>query len=340
VRPIVLEPNPVRRFYRGGAAIAAFRGIGGWDDFAPEDWVGSTTAVSGDDRQGISRTADGRILREAIGEDPEGFLGPNHVRRFGPDPALLVKLLHAGERLPVHWHPDRTFSRLHLECPFGKTEAWVVVEASPQAAVRLGFRTDTDRSVIERWLEEQDTRSILSSLHRLPVRPGDTVLVPAGTPHSIGEGVLLVELQEPTDFSVLLEWKGFAIDGASQGHLGLGFDVALSSLDDSALAEEDLVRLRGGRERDGERPGVEVLFPPEADPFFRAERIRAGASIPAGFSIVVVVGGSGLLCGEGWPRVPLVRGTTVLVPYGAGECRTEGGAVLIRCMPPDAGGSP
>ena len=61
--------------------------------------------------------------------------------------------------------------------------------------------------------------------------PGDRVLVPAGMPHAIGRGILLVELQEPTDFSVLLEWEGFAIDGRAEGHLGLGFDVALGCVD-------------------------------------------------------------------------------------------------------------
>ena len=57
------------------------------------------------------------------------------------------------------------------------------------------------------------------------------VLVPAGRLHAIGEGVLLLELQEPEDLSILLEWGGFALDGERDGHLGLGFDLALSAVD-------------------------------------------------------------------------------------------------------------
>ena len=69
--------------------------------------MGSTTTIFGEDERGLTLLADGRTLRDAIAADPEGFLGAAHVRRYGPDPALLVKLLDAGERLPVHCHPDR-----------------------------------------------------------------------------------------------------------------------------------------------------------------------------------------------------------------------------------------
>ena len=50
--------------------------------------------------------------------------------------------------------------------------------------------------------------------------PGDRVFVPAGLPHAIGDGILLVELQEPSDLSVLLEWTGFASTGGSEGTSG------------------------------------------------------------------------------------------------------------------------
>ena len=51
---------------------------------------------------------------------------------------------------------------------------------------------------------------MLDALNAVDVQPGDVLFVPAGTPHAIGEGVLLVELQEPSDLSILLEWRGFA----------------------------------------------------------------------------------------------------------------------------------
>lgn len=336
MRPIELGPNPIERFYRGGPAIAGFRGLAPSAERAPEDWVGSATAAFGTRDVGLTRLADGRLLREAFQADPEGFFGPGHAEPLGGDPGLLVKLLDAGERLPVHCHPDRAFARRHLDCPYGKTEAWVVAAtAGPGSLVHLGFRQDQPRETLDAWVARQDRDVLLGSLHALPAAPGDTFLVPAGVPHAIGEGVLIVELQEPTDLSVLLEWEGFDVDGPADGHLGLGFDVALGCVDRSGWDRRGLDRLRSGRP--GDRPGVERLFPAEADPFFRAERIRPGpgARLPAAFCILVVLEGGGVLATARDDRIRLARGATVLVPHAAGETRLEGDLTAIRCLPPE-----
>ena len=341
MRPMKLAANQFRRFYRGGSAIARFRGSAATEEYVPEDWVGSATAAFGSDPDGLSRLPDGRVFRDALAADPEPFLGRAHVERFGADPALLVKLLDAGQRLPVHCHPDREFARRHLDCPFGKTEAWVITEVhSSSPAVHLGFVEEVDRATLAGWVERQETATMLDALHRLAVAPGDAVLVPAGIPHAIGEGVFLVELQEPTDFSVLLEWAGFAIDGRADGHLGLGFDVALQCLDQSGWPPEAVARLRGGR-RNGRRvrPGVDLLLPAEADPFFRAERLRPAADdavqLEQGYGILVVVDGAGRLDTEHGGSVDLRRGDTVLLPFAAGAGAVSGRVEVIRCLPPD-----
>src|SRR5919197_5489370 len=121
MRPMKLHANQFRRFYRGGSAIARFRGAAAAEEDVPEDWVGSATAAFGSDTDGLSRLPDGRLFRDALAADPEPFLGRAHVGRFGADPALLVKLLDAGQRLPVHVHPDDEFAREHLDTKFGKT---------------------------------------------------------------------------------------------------------------------------------------------------------------------------------------------------------------------------
>ena len=64
---------------------------------------------------------------------------------------------------------------------------------------------------------------MLAALHELPVTAGDALLIPAGTLHAIGAGILLLELQEPTDFSVLVEWRRFGVNSGAE-HLGLGWD--------------------------------------------------------------------------------------------------------------------
>jgi mannose-6-phosphate isomerase len=337
LEPIVLGPNQVHRFYRGGPAICELRGTPSEDEYAPEDWIGSATAVFGTDRIGISTLPDGRATPEAMAADPEAFFGSRHAERFGGDPRLLVKLLEAGERLPVHCHPDRSFARRHLDCRWGKTEAWVIVgvrAADPH--VFLGFGREVDPATLSEWVREQRTSAILGAMNRIPVEVGDTVLVPAGTPHAIGEGVFLVELQEPTDLSVLLEWEGFDVDGTRDGHLGLGFDRALSCVDRSGWGPEALRHLLAGRGNAPDRPGVEVLFSWAADPFFRAERVRPGGAslLPAAFSIMVVTAGDGRL-EFGGGTLDLGRGSTVLVPFASGDCRLVGRIEVIRCMPPD-----
>jgi mannose-6-phosphate isomerase len=333
VRPVKLPANQLQRFYHGGARIAAFRGLPGGDDYAPEEWIGSTTTVSGSETLGLSRLPDGQVLRDVILADRERYLGRGHAARFGPDTGLLVKLLDAGERLPVHFHPDRDFAGRQLGSRWGKTEAWIIVDGA--ATVHVGFREEVDRETVAGWVERQEAQAMLDALHALPVEPGDTIYVPAGTPHAIGAGILMVELQEPSDLSVLLEWEGFAIDGAAEGHLGLGFEVALDALDRSAWsAERERVRSRrGGADP---RPGTERLFPEEADAFFRAERIEADgpAPLPAEFSILIVLEGGGeLVAGDG-TRLGLARGETILVPFAAGDCYVEGSVELIRCLPP------
>ena len=104
---------------------------------------------------------------------------------------------------------------------FGKTESWIILEAEPDAAVHVGPREPLDAATVRGWVERQDADEMLAALQRVPVAAGDAVLVPAGTLHAIGAGILLLELQEPTDLSVLVEWKPFGVDDGSE-HLELG----------------------------------------------------------------------------------------------------------------------
>ena len=158
---------------------------------------------------------------------------------------MLVKLLDAGERLPVHVHPDRAWAGRHLGCRYGKTEAWYVVAADEGAQVHLGFRHDVPRAVLAERVERQEGAALLDVMHVRTVSAGDGILVPAGWPHAIGAGILVVEAQEPTDFSILLEWTGFDLDGPAEGHLGLGFDTALGAVDVRGHAPDEVDALVG-----------------------------------------------------------------------------------------------
>jgi mannose-6-phosphate isomerase len=326
--PLKLSPNNFHRFYRGGSGIAEFRDIPFRDRYTPEDWVGSTTSIFGCDGPGLSRLEDGRLLRDSIREDPEAFLGRAHLAIHGADPALLVKLLDPDQRLPVHCHPDRAFARRYLGLRYGKTEAWIVVATrSPDPTVFLGFRGPVGRQRLGAWVDREETDQLLGAVNPVSVKPGDTVFVPAGLPHAVGPGILIVELQEPTDLSILMEWKGLDIDGRRNGHLGLGFETALNAVDRTAWPRERLGELINAG-------AGESLFPQAAEEFFRADRLLGEAELPAEFSILIVTAGEGRLSAADGGGMALRRGDTLLVPYAAGPCRLQGSAAVIRCRPP------
>ena len=320
MRPYTLPPNILRHFYAGGERIAALRGTEP-ADHTPEEWIGAANTTF-DGSRGLSRLPDGRLVRDALAAEPEAFLGVAHARRFGADPALLVKLLDAGQRLPVHFHPGREFAARELGLAHGKTEAWLIVEADPGASVHVGFAREVALDEVRGWMAAQDSGAMLGAMQELPVTAGDAVFVPAGVPHAIGAGILMVEVQEPTDLSVLLEWEGFELT-EDEGHLDLGWDTALRALDRSVWDGPRAAALRG--------PGAgRSLLPSAADPWFRAERVRGGDELDAGFSVLVALSGDGEL-GE----APFGRGTALLVPFDAGPLTLSGDVEAIRCRPPD-----
>jgi mannose-6-phosphate isomerase len=296
----------VYRFYRGGALIDRLRGEPEEDGDFPEDWVGSVTRASNPGRDepeaGLSRLADGRLLKDVVDADPEHW----------GTPQVLVKLLDPAMRLPVHAHPSRAFAREHLGSELGKTEAWIVVATrAPEAEVWLGLRDAAGPAQYRGWIESQDTEALLGSLNRIPVTTGDVLFVPAGVPHAIGAGALIVELQEPTDFSVVCEWSGFPIS-ADDAHLGLGWDCALEALDLRAFAPT-----RG--------------LPPEACAFFEVD----DRAEPAGrFAVLLVLEGEGEIDGQ-----RARAGDAFVVPAAAGEFAVEGNVRVLRCLGPQTGGS-
>jgi mannose-6-phosphate isomerase len=325
-----LDANqPADRFYRGGAKIDAFRRVRRGPDYRPEDWVGSMTPLAGQQQLGLSRLPDGTLLADAVVADAAWWLGDEHLAAFGANTMLLVKLLDAGQRLPVHAHPDDGFSRAHVGRPYGKVEAWYLLEGG---VVHLGLTRDVDPEELRHMVDVQDTTGLLAMLHRRTVRAGDVVFVPAGELHAIGEGVFLLELQQPEDQSILLEWDGFALDGRGEGHLGLGFDVALGAVTTTGRSEREIdawVRAAA------ETPNV---FPTEADPYFRLERhvVAGEAHMEPGFAVVVVESGVLALQPDLGDRCELTAGSTAVIPHGAGRVRLGGVGTLLVCRPPTA----
>ena len=351
--PLRLSPNRVYRFYRGGAQIDAFRGAADPADTEfPEDWVGSTTPAVNPpehtwDGEGLSTVeVDGRswTIAELLAQEPELVAGREIVARYGPTTALLVKLLDAGSRLPIHGHPTREFARHILHSQFGKAEAWVVlatrqIAGQPSPRVWLGFREDVTRDQLADWIGRQDTEAIRAAMNEFEVRAGDAVFVRPGLPHATGAGVFLIEAQEPTDFSVVAEYQGYPIT-PTEAHLGLGWDTMLDCFDRSAVSGTALEGLcpRPVRVAGDEGSGwfEEDLLGDQSHAFFQAHRLTVKGSAPwphAGiYSIIIVTDGQGV-AETAHGRVELRHGDTLAMLAGTAATTISGDLQLVAAMP-------
>jgi len=352
-RPIPLAYNPVQRFYRGGKLVQRFRGLPEpRETDRPEDWVGSCTLASNRDaegrEQGLSEVAlpgVGRTtLQQLVESYPEEMLGAAFLARWGATTGLLVKLLSADQRLPVHAHPSRSFAEQHLGSRFGKTEAWIVLEAEGKGGeppyVGLGFC----QHVTPRWFREtvlrQDTEMLVDAIHRFEVKPGDVFLVSAGLPHFIGPGVLVAETQEPTDFGVLAEWQPF-LAREEDARMGLDWDTALAMFDYTPrdwtiTAGKTRQQPRLLRERGDTREWR--LLGPAAAPYFGATRLDVADELAVEdgrFYVGIVTAGEGSIEGD-FGQEPVKAGDTFACAAALGHRFRAGQAPLrvIRCLGP------
>jgi mannose-6-phosphate isomerase len=339
MQPVSLPANQPQQFYLGGPQIEAFRGepsaarphpsstFPADSARTPEDWIASTLSKFG--------SPDGELLSEAVTAHPEEFFSPAHIAGFGANPALLVKLLDAGERLPVHCHPDRAFAGAHLGSVFGKTEAWIIIgtsDADPH--VYLGFNRDIEPAELSTWFVNQNSAEILGSMNRITVDTGDAIFVPAGTPHAIGAGAFIVELQEPTDFSVMLEWRDFGMPDRREVQLGMSAEVSLQCFNRHQFTDADIATCH--RHAAPNAGGAEPLFPKQAEPFFQAQDIAVTdvIELDAQYAVLIVLEGEGTLTTP-VSELDVHRGSTVLIPYSAGPTTLNGNLHVIRCLPGD-----
>lgn len=182
--------------------------------------------------EGLSYVADSKeiTLKELLEENPEEFLGSAHIRTYGGHPGVLVKLIDSAERLTIQVHPDRTMAKALFGSDFGKTECWHILGGreidGQKPGVYLGFKEGISRKQWEVLFEKQDIPGMLDCLHYFEVNPGDTILIEGGVPHAIGQGCFLVEIQEPTDYSIRVERttpSGFCV-ADEMCHQGIGFE--------------------------------------------------------------------------------------------------------------------
>ncbi|MBR4887904.1 MAG: class I mannose-6-phosphate isomerase, partial [Clostridia bacterium] len=240
-KPIFLKPAYAWRTYMGGKLIARLHGEEAEDSHFPEEWLLSVVRAANAGREeiveGLSETADGRYLKDLIESDPAGMLGERHAARWGEATGVLAKILDAAERLGVQVHPTREKAQALFHSPFGKTESWYIIDTrtidGEESCIYLGFKEGITREHWEELFHRQDVAGMLDCLHRFPVKKGDVFLVTGGTPHAIGRGCLLVEIQEPTDYTINTE--RYSLSGVERSdstmHRGLGFEKMFECFD-------------------------------------------------------------------------------------------------------------
>jgi mannose-6-phosphate isomerase len=126
---------------------------------------------------------------------PVGELWFQRADAAAPATALLVKLLFTTEPLSIQVHPDDDFAR-SIGLANGKTEAWYILSAGPDAQIALGLKHMLSSSQLRSAIADG---SIVDMVQWYPARAGDVVFVPAGTIHAIGAGIVLAEVQQQSD---------------------------------------------------------------------------------------------------------------------------------------------
>jgi mannose-6-phosphate isomerase len=127
--------------------------------------------------------------------DPIGELWFQRGDQNGPNPALLLKLIFTNEPLSIQVHPDDAFAR-SIGLPNGKTEAWYILAALPDARVAVGLKRHLTSQELHAAIKDG---SIGGLTQWCPAVKGDIIFVPAGTIHAIGAGFVLAEIQQRSD---------------------------------------------------------------------------------------------------------------------------------------------
>lgn len=332
-QPIFFRSNRVRRVYLGGKLFSSFFGDNSEDCFFPEEWVCSSTKAlnlgSTDPYEGISVTEEGECFTDLLERYPKELLGDRE------ELGVLVKLLDSAIRLPVQTHPDKEFSKIHFNSNHGKAESWVILETRPDACIYFGFKKPMTQEEFDAALEGGD-EALIEVLNRIDVKVGDVFFIPARAVHAIGPGCLLLETQEPTDFTIQPEVAcGDYILQEEEKYLGLERKVAMECFDLNFTAKQAETY---SRVSDASLP-KEALITEEDTPCFSVNRynLKASESEPlVSPAIYVVTKGEGEIFGNGYRRT-LKKGDYFFLPACAGGCyrlRTEDAMQTVQCLPP------
>jgi len=340
--PIRLSRAGAWRTYTGGSLIEALHGnIGAADTNFPEEWILSTVRARNSGREdiveGLSFTYDGsRSLAQIIEENPVDALGEAHVNRYGATLGVLVKLIDSAERLTVQVHPTREAAKELFNSQFGKTECWHIIggreiDGEPPC-IYFGFKEGITREYWKETFDKQDIPAMLGCLNKFYVKPGDTFLICGGVPHAIGAGCFLIEVQEPTDYTVRTERvtpQGLAVSDF-MCHQGLGFDKMFDCFIYEGYTQEEIRSKYCIPKKD-----EEVIGYGDTEMFKLTMRELSGESVTIEscgvFSGIYVLEGEGEINGE-----KVCRGAQFFIPAVCKPFTVKGNMKFIRFYGPKA----
>lgn len=321
VTAIKLSSARAWRTYLGGKLLDKLYGLTGTEDgHFPEEWIMSVVSARNAGREDIKDEGLSMLagvtppvsLKSLIESNPVTYLGKEHAACFRNNTGVLVKLIDSAERLTVQVHPDRPTAKELFQSDFGKTECWHILGGriidGQMPCIYLGFKPGVTREQWQDLFEHQDLPGMLNCLHRFQVHNGDTFLIEGGIPHAIGAGCFLVEIQEPTDYTIRVERatpSGFQV-ADFMCHQGLGFERMFDCFTYGGFTWEEtkkrwkipptvLRKDQSGRE-------TELIGYRNTD-YFRLTELVIGASLQldagASFAGIYVLSGQGTICADG-----------------------------------------
>jgi len=251
----------------------------------------------------------GKTLGEAWREMPAEWRGEG-FRKAGDFP-LLVKFIFPKDKLSIQVHPDDVYAAAHEKAAGGrgKTEMWHAVSAEPGAQVLIGLKPGVDK---QKFLAALETHTLEDLFEAHPVQAGDTFFLPAGTPHTIGPGMVLCEVQQYSDLTYRVYDYGRVDAHGKPRELHLKKALAVMNFGANPNVRTTPLRTKGEyMEQAIDDPGFSMLA---ACKYFAVTKCEISRALrmgcdPDGHRLYVFLSGSGQLEWDGGRSA-----------FNAGEC--------------------
>lgn len=354
--PLKFKINRVKRLYTGGSGIDRMRGIQNpSDNEFPEDWIAS--CVEANSRgfyapgHGLSTVIDEngkeQSFPELLQKYPSELLGEKHAEIFGNAPGVLSKLLDSAIRLPLQVHPDRVFARKSFNSQYGKTEAWIILSTreinGEVPYILLGFNEKLNDKVFREESKSGIYKTGLEMLHKIPVKPGDVYVVYGRMPHAIGPGLTMVEVMEPTDFTINPEsFCGDKEIAPEKRFAKLDVEEALDIFDYTPMSLGEVIKKSVPPKEIMEQKNsgtLERIIPRKEVRFFEAQRLSFNGIwnfdlSEKTFRILILSEGQAILR-SGKSKITLNAGDSVFLPYSADNSILDGNGKMTIIIPPE-----